>query len=710
MAKFALSTLNQGLSAYIALPSFVPNAGAAVGGTSFIEIEFALHAMSDNGIGYIAGHTSTAAQGLSLTASFEPRVVIGSTVRVLGPANTGALDRRDKIRFEYDDTGSGTTAQVRLYYNNAPMGSWTGSINQGSSLLNALGRSTTRYNPITIYRVSAGTLASASYIGEWNDGTATGSGVNWGSSNSSELLTITGHTGTPTNSWWLDYDTVQPERHTAGTILTLPVDFMTGGAVMQRERYTQGTIKQLSPDFMAGGAVMQRQQYSQGAIESVSVDFMAGGTVMQRQHFTQGAIESVSSDFMADGTVMQRQYFTQGAIESVSVDFMAGGTVMQRQYFTQGAITTISADFIAGGISSSGESYVGGSVLSVAADFTAGGTVMQRERYNQGAIESLSVDFTSGGAVSQKERYTGGVISVIAVDFTAGGIVSTGQSYTSGSMLTVAPDFIADGTVSQKERYTGGSIDVLSPDFMAGGVVMQRERYVGGAEITISVETIAGGELHYGQHIVAGSLLPIACDFIVNGQFNQQFNYVGGSILQLNADFMAGGKANQAIKKLRHSGHYVWNNQTKQDQQEFVRQSPDSFTGLLYVVRDAAPVTPEPDQWRDDALFSQPDVNQRVTEYADPVVCYILERPRESMPFDMDMAGENLINEHEDYLTVCVDTDVPTGSALEFEDDLGDGNTRRSWWYVHHSTSLGTTTAGAVYYLIPLRDFTGVNA
>lgn len=232
--------------------------------------------------------------------------------------------------------------------------------------------------------------------------------------------------------------------------------------------------------------------------------------------------------------------------------------------------------------------------------------------------------------------------------------------------------------------HSSGAILVIQPTIFAHATFNDRQSFRAGAMVRSPARIFVAYSLQQSQHLTASAMLQIKAGIVLKTRFYS------------------------AIQRLRHSGHYAWNNQSKRDQQEFVRQSPDSFTGLLYVVRDAVPVTTEPDQWRDTALFSQPDVNQRVTEYADPVVCYILERPRENMPFDIDMAGENLINEHEGYLTVCVDTDVPTGSALEFEDDLGSGETRRSWWYVHHSTSLGTTAAGAVYYLIPLRDFTGV--
>ena len=208
---YALSTQGQGSSAHITFPNFQPNGSSANGGTSFFEAEYELFEMAANGIGYVCGSTATAVNGFSLTAAFAPRFGSGGAVRITGADGVGALNRRDKFRIEYDDTGSGTTAQFRLYHRAGPsgslnpIGSWTGSIAQAQTLINCFGRSTTNYNAIKIYNAACGSTGSASnYAADWTSATATGSGTTWQDALAANPLTIVGATGAA-DSWWVFY-------------------------------------------------------------------------------------------------------------------------------------------------------------------------------------------------------------------------------------------------------------------------------------------------------------------------------------------------------------------------------------------------------------------------------------------------------------------------------------------------------------------------
>lgn len=164
------------------------------------------------------------------------------------------------------------------------------------------------------------------------------------------------------------------------------------------------------------------------------------------------------------------------------------------------------------------------------------------------------------------------------------------------------------------------------------------------------------------------------------------------------------------IRKSRHKGHQPYNNVIREDQIKYIRTAPDNFEALLYIPIETV-AGADDDGWLQKANFARPDKNQVVLSYKDPVTVCVLEQPRQQIPFDMEQSGDDLISDVDEFLMVYIDTAaVPVGAALEWEDELSDSETRRTWWYVHHISSLGSTKAGATYYLIPLKDFTGLTA
>jgi hypothetical protein len=164
------------------------------------------------------------------------------------------------------------------------------------------------------------------------------------------------------------------------------------------------------------------------------------------------------------------------------------------------------------------------------------------------------------------------------------------------------------------------------------------------------------------------------------------------------------------IRKSRHKGHQPYNNAIREDQLKYIRTSPENFEALLYLPVESAG-SAGADEWLETAKFSRPDTNQAVLSYQDPITVCVLEQPSKQDQFDVEQSGDDLISDVEEFLMVFIDADaVPVGAALEWEDELSEGETRRTWWYVHHISSLGSTKAGATYYLIPLKDFTGLNA
>lgn len=294
--SYALSTQGQGSSAYIALPNFQPNSSAATGGTAFFEIEYELNALAENGFGYVVGHNATSVSGFSLTSAYAVRLGVGTTVRVISNDGVGSLNRRDVLRMEYDDTGSGTTAQFRLYHKAGEsgtltlIGSWTGSYSQTAVWANAIGRSNANYNPITVYRVSCGNMnasIAANYSALWDETTAPGTGTGWQDTLAANALTITNATGLA-DSWWINYGGVTQHQSTSGTATQAATGTADTTPTNNQNNATAGSAAQSSAAAASTSPINGQIKHSAGA-GAQAADGAANATPINNQTKTSAA-------------------------------------------------------------------------------------------------------------------------------------------------------------------------------------------------------------------------------------------------------------------------------------------------------------------------------------------------------------------------------------------------------------------------------------
>jgi hypothetical protein len=220
---YALSTLGQGGTAHILMPTWGFNPTAS-SGLNFIEIDFVLHAADvNNGIGYIFGSGSSTQFSVSVDTAGALRFVTGSTPRIFSAAGFFVYGQRYLVRIEYNDTGSAATSWARMYANGVQVGADFVGLLTGVTI-NQIGRySTTRHSEITVYSVATGGGAG-SYDDSWNATTAgdPATGTTWNSTTGTRLLTITNQTGA-TDSWWFGYGAITPVQVTIAAGMPVPI-------------------------------------------------------------------------------------------------------------------------------------------------------------------------------------------------------------------------------------------------------------------------------------------------------------------------------------------------------------------------------------------------------------------------------------------------------------------------------------------------------
>lgn len=162
-----------------------------------------------------------------------------------------------------------------------------------------------------------------------------------------------------------------------------------------------------------------------------------------------------------------------------------------------------------------------------------------------------------------------------------------------------------------------------------------------------------------------------------------------------------------ALLKPKGAGHDVYTNRVRQDWQAVIKAHPESFDALLH--------KPKPDDLSvpdaGGALFETVNDHVDDIQYLDPVVVSVVESSGDDDSFLTSLGGDDSMGFGESGLmTVRIsDFEVPEGAIIEFLVSLADGAVQRQWWYVHHSSAVGSPAVGFIHYCIPCGDIESVN-
>lgn len=155
-------------------------------------------------------------------------------------------------------------------------------------------------------------------------------------------------------------------------------------------------------------------------------------------------------------------------------------------------------------------------------------------------------------------------------------------------------------------------------------------------------------------------------------------------------------------KKVRYSGHAIFNDVLKQDWMNAIALSPDAFDASLY--RPVESETAIDDSYQEESTL-EIDTNQDSLSYDESIDVMVLDCPTEQDTFFVTDSGESSLGEGEGLLLLRVNNDnVPIGSVLEWDEETGDG-IRTVWWYVQKHLGYGTANVGVLHACVPMRDF-----
>lgn len=157
-----------------------------------------------------------------------------------------------------------------------------------------------------------------------------------------------------------------------------------------------------------------------------------------------------------------------------------------------------------------------------------------------------------------------------------------------------------------------------------------------------------------------------------------------------------------ALARARNSGHKPLNDQIRKDWMKYVAAAPDSFDAILIL-----PEKGDQEEEEDDgALFGRVDRHQQVITYNSVELVRALVAPIDDPAFvGMWDEGESLGMGESGVLSLLLSCSIASvGSILEWEEELGSGELRRVWWYVHSTQVVGSAAVGAVHVCIPCGD------
>lgn len=157
--------------------------------------------------------------------------------------------------------------------------------------------------------------------------------------------------------------------------------------------------------------------------------------------------------------------------------------------------------------------------------------------------------------------------------------------------------------------------------------------------------------------------------------------------------------------KPRFQGHELMNAVIRADWNAAIRLSPDAFDAYLFLPEQDDLSAGGPNY--EDNEVMELDINQDAISYAEPIIVRVLDCPDEMETFFVSDTGGPNLGEGDSVLLLRIasDSDIPTGSALEWLEEIAEGETRSVYWYVQDILGYGTANVGHLYVCVPLRNF-----
>lgn len=216
--KYAMTTVGQGGTAYLAFPVFNVNQNANTFGVAKIRIEFKLDSFQGKAFAAILGNSGSSQTYIRVNqATMALEWMFGNVLRIESPSNAITLGTRHVIEYTFDKATTVTTITL----DGIQLPSFAGGATAGYSQIGRFHTVSTMTPELTLYALSIDGATYLSYLDAW-DGTSergVATGVDWTSLAGNRLLTITEATGAA-DSWWVE-DGVSPPADleiTLGTI------------------------------------------------------------------------------------------------------------------------------------------------------------------------------------------------------------------------------------------------------------------------------------------------------------------------------------------------------------------------------------------------------------------------------------------------------------------------------------------------------------
>lgn len=268
--QFAMSTVGQGVAAYIAVPALTNGSTAAweIGG------EFIIHDLSVNQ--QVVGQSSSTQNVLRIYPDGSICMRSGATDRIRSVAGLIQVD----LPFQWKIKNNTTTGNWELYA--VDLVNPIGVFARGATAwpINQIGRfSTTAATPTTVRSFYA--AGAASYVDNWDE-TGAGSSVNWVSDGGTRNLTITSYTGA-LNSWWIAYGGVAQHQSTGGTATQAATGTADTTARNSQLKATAGSAEQ-SATTTADTSPLNGQNRSTNGTAAQSTTGTADSTATNSQH------------------------------------------------------------------------------------------------------------------------------------------------------------------------------------------------------------------------------------------------------------------------------------------------------------------------------------------------------------------------------------------------------------------------------------------
>ncbi|WP_335919804.1 hypothetical protein [Shewanella algae] len=156
------------------------------------------------------------------------------------------------------------------------------------------------------------------------------------------------------------------------------------------------------------------------------------------------------------------------------------------------------------------------------------------------------------------------------------------------------------------------------------------------------------------------------------------------------------------MKRIKGAAAAPYTAQVTADWIAAIKGHPDRFDAALF--RPVAPMVV--DTQVDAPLFGEIDDQTQDIAYSDAVFVECVESNGEDDSFLAAWDGDESMGYGASGTMILriAESDIPTGSILEFLVANADGTTSDQFWYIHHSEAVGTPAIGFLHYLIPCGD------